>query len=238
MSRPSILLIPGSFALPEFYDAVVDPVKAKGYDFRSLHLPTVGLGPGKPREGIPPNMYNDAAFIAKEVETLADEGKDVILIAHSYGGIPITQCVKGLAKGERVGMRETQFTSRNIISRSNDAAFIAKEVETLADEGKDGWRKGREAEEGEAWIRKMSCHSAISFTNELTYAGYKDVPVSYLVCEEDLVIPLKNQREEIEMIERESGRKVDVTSIKTGHVPIASQPQLVIDWILDVVGKA
>lgn len=83
----------------------------------------------------------------------------------------------------------------------------------------------------------MPCHSAISFSNELTYAGYKDVPVSYLVCEEDLVIPLKNQKEEIELIEKVSGRKVDVTSIKTGHIPIASQPQLVIDWFLDVAGK-
>lgn len=101
MSKPSILVIPGSFALPEFYDAVVDPVKAKGYDIRALHLPTVGLGPGKPREGTPPTMYDDAAFIAKEVEKLADEGKDVILIAHSYGGIPVTESVKGLSKEER-----------------------------------------------------------------------------------------------------------------------------------------
>lgn len=84
----------------------------------------------------------------------------------------------------------------------------------------------------------MPCHSAISFANELTYAGYKDIPVSYLVCEEDLCIPPNIQREEIEKIEKVSGRKVDVTSIKTGHVPPASQPQLVVDWILSVAGKA
>lgn len=101
MSKPSILLVPGSFALPEFYDVVVDPVKAKGYDIRALHLLTVGLGPENPRKGTPPNMYDDAAFIAKEIEKLADEGKDVILIAHSYGGIPTTESIKGLGKEER-----------------------------------------------------------------------------------------------------------------------------------------
>jgi hypothetical protein len=84
----------------------------------------------------------------------------------------------------------------------------------------------------------MPCHSGVCFTNELTYAGYKDIPVSYLTCEEDLVIPLKNQKLGIEKIEKLSGKKVDVTSIKTGHIPPASHPQLVVDWILDVAGKA
>jgi pimeloyl-ACP methyl ester carboxylesterase len=93
-------------------------------------------------------------------------------------------------------------------------------------------------EEGEAWMKKFPRHSAVSFGSELTYAGYKDIPASWLLCEEDLCIPAENQREAIELIEKVSGRKVDVTSIKTGHVPPASAPEKVIDWILDVVGKA
>lgn len=100
MSKPSILLIPGSFGLPEFYDPVVNAVAAKGYEIRALHYPSVGLKTG-PREGAPPTMHEDAAFIAKETEKLADEGKDVILIAHSYGGVPATESAKGLGKEER-----------------------------------------------------------------------------------------------------------------------------------------
>jgi hypothetical protein len=46
-------------------------------------------------------MYDDAAFIAKEAERLADEGKDVILVGHSYGGVPVTQSAKGLGTKER-----------------------------------------------------------------------------------------------------------------------------------------
>lgn len=92
-------------------------------------------------------------------------------------------------------------------------------------------------EEGEAWVEKFGRHSAVSFTNELTYAGYKDIPVSYLLCEDDMCIPAKNQREGIELIEKVSGKKVDVTSIKAGHCPIASKPQEVVDWILKVAGN-
>ena len=46
-------------------------------------------------------MYADAAFIAQEIEKLADEGKDVILIGHSSGGVPLSESTKGLGKEER-----------------------------------------------------------------------------------------------------------------------------------------
>lgn len=80
---------------------VVDPVVAKGYEIRALHLPSVGLKTGQGRAGAPPTMYDDAAFIAKEAKRLADEGKEVILIGHSYGGVPVTQSVNGLGIKER-----------------------------------------------------------------------------------------------------------------------------------------
>ena len=93
-------------------------------------------------------------------------------------------------------------------------------------------------EEGEAWMKKFPRHSSVSFAGELTYAGYKDIPVSYLLCEDDLCIPAKNQRDGIELIEKESGKKVHVTSIKAAHCPTASESQKVIDWMLDVANKA
>lgn len=99
MTKPSILIVPGSFGLPEFYDPVVDAVAAEGYEIRALHLPTVAPKTGP--EGPPPSMYDDAALIAKETEKLADAGKDVILVAHSYGGAPMSESTKGLGKEER-----------------------------------------------------------------------------------------------------------------------------------------
>jgi hypothetical protein len=47
-------------------------------------------------------MYDDAALIAGEAGRLVgNEGKDVMLVAHSYGGIPATESIKGLSKRER-----------------------------------------------------------------------------------------------------------------------------------------
>jgi predicted esterase len=87
------------------------------------------------------------------------------------------------------------------------------------------------------WNAGFALHSAVSFENPLTYAGYKDVPVSYLLCDEDLVIPPQVQRQEIEMLERETGSKVDVTTIKAGHCPTVSVNEQVVEWLLQVAKK-
>ncbi|EXJ56910.1 hypothetical protein A1O7_07254 [Cladophialophora yegresii CBS 114405] len=257
-SKPSILLIPGSFALPEFYEPVFELVRAKGYDIRGLHKPTVGLSARQPRPGAPPTMYDDAAYIAGEAEKLADEGKDVILVPHSYGGVPASQSTKGLSKKERqeAGKPGGIVSIAYLTCLTPALGQTAKDVlatvppETQINLTEDGWMihdppeasaalsfSDLPLEEGTAWVNKFPQHSAISFVNELTHAGYKDVDVSYLVCEKDLVIPPAIQRAGIDMIERESGRKVDVTSIPRDHCPLVRYPEEVADWILKVAAK-
>ncbi|KAI0421083.1 Alpha/beta hydrolase fold-1 [Xylaria grammica] len=253
--KPTIVLIPGSFALPEYYKGIVDGVVANGLEIHALHLPSVGTGPNEGREGdVLPTLYDDAAHIAEEITRLADNGEDVILVTHSYGGAPGTQSVKGLAKkareaeGKPGGLIRLAYLTSLVPSVGQTAAGVLADVpeeqrsEMQVDE--KGWLyhtnyKTSAAlsfsdippEEGEAWAAKFTRHSSASFNTPLTYAGYRDVPVSYLLCEDDLVIPKDVQEAEIAMIERESGNKVHVTSIKSGHIPILSMPQEVISWI-------
>jgi hypothetical protein len=46
-------------------------------------------------------MYDDASVIAQEARNLADQGKDVILVGHSYSGVPMSQSTNGLGKEYR-----------------------------------------------------------------------------------------------------------------------------------------
>jgi Alpha/beta hydrolase family len=94
------------------------------------------------------------------------------------------------------------------------------------------------AEEGTAVVRNFAKHSAQSFGNELTYAGYENIPSSYLLCEEDQAGPPDFQREMIGMIEKASGRRVDVTHINAGHCPYLSAEKGTVDWVIDVAKKA
>lgn len=135
MSKPSILLAPHSFGLPEFYDPIFDAVRAKGYDIRGLHLPSSGLRALEGRPGEPATMYDDAAYIAKEVETLADAGKNVVVIGHSYGGVPVTQSCEGLSKEERQkqgksgGLVHLAFMSSPIAPIGENADSFRKDVQ-------------------------------------------------------------------------------------------------------------
>jgi len=96
----SIVIVPAASARPLTYDKVISGVSAHGYNIEALYLPSIGLESGA-RPGEPPTMYEDAAFVAAHVTTLADAGNDILLVTHSYGGTPATESVKGLAKSER-----------------------------------------------------------------------------------------------------------------------------------------
>lgn len=88
-------------------------------------------------------------------------------------------------------------------------------------------------EESEPLVKQFARHSAPSFADKLTYAGYKDIPVSYLFCEEDKCVTVEVQQAEIDMIEKESGRKVNVTRIAADHCPNWTAFQETVDWIVD-----
>ncbi|TGJ81787.1 hypothetical protein E0Z10_g6957 [Xylaria hypoxylon] len=260
--KPTIIIVPGSFALPEFYKEVVDGVVANGLEIRTLHLPSSGTASNQGREGDwLPTVYDDAAFIADEVTRLADSSKDVVLVTHSYGGVPGTQSMKGLAKtareaeGKPGGVVKLAYLT-SVVPRVGETTTdvlgtVTKEQqsEILVDE--KGWLyhanyttsakltfSDLPLEVGEAWVAQFTRQSSTSFTTPLTYAGYCDVPVSYLISENDLVIPKWLQEAEIAMIEEASGNKVHVSSIKSGHVPVLSMPQAVVDWITQTAEMA
>ncbi len=101
MSKPAIIFIPASYVLLPVYQPLFNAVSEADYEIKGIHLATIGLRSRQGRDGAAPSMYDDAAMIAREVENFADQGKDVILMGHSYAGIPISQSTEGLGKDER-----------------------------------------------------------------------------------------------------------------------------------------
>ncbi|TAQ83064.1 hypothetical protein B7494_g8612 [Chlorociboria aeruginascens] len=256
----SILLIPGAFGTPEFYHPLTTAVTLHGLSIRALHLPSV-LQNVDHLSAPPPTMHDDAAFIARETEQLADAGHHVLLIAHSYGGVPMTESVRGLEKTARLRQGKKGGVVRLAYMTALVVAVGTSAGEALADAPKEnklefsidanGWMQHANAahaasivfsdlppDVGLAWARKFTYHSAATFGGELTYAGYKDVPVSYLVCENDRCILEKTQRAGIALVESVSGRGVDVTSIEAGHCPNESMPKKAVEWVLDIARKA
>lgn len=71
---------------------MINGLATYGYEVVFASLPSLGWS-GAP---LVPTMEDDAACIRSLVMKLLDKRKDVILAAHSYGGIPATEAAKGL----------------------------------------------------------------------------------------------------------------------------------------------
>ena len=88
------------------------------------------------------------------------------------------------------------------------------------------------------WIKRFPRHSAPSFNGRLTYAAYKYIPASYILCENDFLIPPDTQREYIHRIETESGKAVDVHTLNTGHCPNVTAPDELAKVVANIAASA
>ena len=96
MTQPTIVLVPGAWHKPEVYSSVTSNLEAHGYPTVSLPLPSAGA--------MPPNMTfdEDVRAIRDCLTTLVEsDEKEVILVVHSYTGMPGAEAPKGLGKKER-----------------------------------------------------------------------------------------------------------------------------------------
>ena len=139
-SKPTLLLVTGSFALPRFYDPTTKLIPSDVH-LEIPHLPSVGLGKDTGRPGPAPTMYDDAKFVLSHIKRLVvDEGKDVVVVAHSYGGVPSTEALgmakeEGLlkedrrAKGEKGGVVRVAYMTVLVPEKAGNAMGMLGDVE-------------------------------------------------------------------------------------------------------------
>jgi len=96
-TKPTILIVPGSFSAVSLYDTLISALHALSYPAIVSDLPSASRLPPAPAA----SMADDAAHFHGLAESLADEGRDIVILTHSYGGIPGTEAAKGLAKTDR-----------------------------------------------------------------------------------------------------------------------------------------
>lgn len=239
MANPTLVIVPGSFAPTKMYDGFVETLK--GHDIRTVVVSTPSVGR---KEGRPPaTMSDDAQEISNVVSKLLDEGEDVVLMTHSYGGIPGTESLKNIsrkareAEGKKGGIEKLVYLTSMVLQpgTSNLEAFGGALPDFLTMED-DYMSLNAEvnasltfsdlpADQALELAKKMEDHSTPSFKEKLTYPGYNDVEVHYIVCEQDHVIPPAFQRLMIEGIKASTQRDVTIHTLESGHVPITSQPE-------------
>lgn len=95
MSKPTLVFAPGAWHTPDCFDLVREQLHERGWATEGVTYPSVGAEP--PNKG----LNHDAAAVRATIEKLADEGKEVVLIVHSYGGLVGQNAVSGLGYKQR-----------------------------------------------------------------------------------------------------------------------------------------
>lgn len=96
--KPTIILVPGSFALRQVYTPFEEHIRFYNHEIVYAYLPSIG----RRGNGLPPaTIQDDAAHIRSLVLAEFERGRSVVIVAHSYGGLPATESLKGLTVKER-----------------------------------------------------------------------------------------------------------------------------------------
>lgn len=93
--QTTFVLVTGAWHTPSCFDPLAKLLREAGYEVVSKKHPSVGGNP--PVASFDP----DVEVIRQPIEEEADKGQNVILLMHSYGGVPGTEACKGLDKNTR-----------------------------------------------------------------------------------------------------------------------------------------
>lgn len=96
-SKPTIVLVPGSFSAYGVYSPFLALLRAQGFTALAIQLPST-----QKRHPLPPaTLQDDATHVRGVVEKLIaeKEGTEVVVFAHSYGGSVVTEALAGLEGG-------------------------------------------------------------------------------------------------------------------------------------------
>ena len=145
---PAIIMVPGATQKSEHYAPLATILTSRGFDTYPLTLPSVD------RCESVKDFTEDVDLIHMKVSSLVDEGRDIIVVMHSYGGMPGSQALKGLGKRERAG----QGKPGGVIRLVYIAAWVIDEGETMPGAGDLENMKSRPGYDAEVGNRKETTH--------------------------------------------------------------------------------
>ena len=96
MSKLALVLVHGSWHCPEHFGPLVEVLEGHGYKCVTVALPST-QSPELP----PATLEDDTAAVRYAVMSELDQGNNVVVVAHSYGGTPANNALKDLDSKSR-----------------------------------------------------------------------------------------------------------------------------------------
>ncbi|AWT56603.1 alpha/beta hydrolase [Mycolicibacterium smegmatis] len=212
MMRPSLLVVHGAWHRPEHFDALV--AQLSEFDVHTVALTSSGVDPAKLGD-----MYTDSAVIAAAAAAI--DGP-VVVLAHSYGGIPTTQGLRYATNVRRIlYLASFQLQPGQSLLSPNDGALMPwvtrQDNHVRADTPLHTFYNDVDDLTARRAMARLGYQSYASMNQQLTVAAWHVIPSTYIVCEADNAIPPARQ----ELFARNAGT---VVRMPTSHSPFLSRP--------------
>lgn len=91
--KPHVIIVMGSFQTPWHYSFLPAALQKAGYEATIVQLPSTGGW-----TPVPDALAKDVAAVRGAVTAQIEKGNDVIVVAHSQGGVGASGALEGLGK--------------------------------------------------------------------------------------------------------------------------------------------
>ncbi|KIX05569.1 uncharacterized protein Z518_06441 [Rhinocladiella mackenziei CBS 650.93] len=245
--KPTLLFVPGAWHSPAHYDRIIELLSE--YPCEIVTLATVG-----PIDPANTDADTDVEIISKAIDQILSQGNDIVLIAHSYGGIPALSAAYSFVD-RKPGIKAIALMASFlyppqtslIMPLGNQPAPFHKIEGDLVHVGDPGpevlFYNDLSSEEASRWTKILKPHSWRSKEKPPSSegVGWWFIPTSYLVCENDNAIPAPFQRKMISdaneaYVARGSNWKIREEVVDSGHSPFLSMPDQAADFIRRTTG--
>ncbi|HEY2602022.1 MAG TPA: alpha/beta hydrolase [Thermoleophilaceae bacterium] len=216
----SIVLVHGAWHGPWCWSKVVGPLRERGFDVHTPDNPS-----SAPDTSALGDLYDDAANLRRTVDAIDGE---VIVVAHSYGGVVTTEGVAGA--GNVAGI--VYLTAFMLDEGESLFALVgglepdwwikdADEASLLPGTPEEIFYNDCSPEDTADAVSRLEPQSLPAIKQPVRSVAWRDIPSTYVICEKDNAIPVFAQ---VEM----SQRARDVRRLDTSHSPFLSQPDEVV----------
>ena len=215
---PRIILVHGAWVGAWEFDSLVQILRERGWEVDALDLPSTGSTEG---------MIQDAAALTAAIDRA---GGPVVLVGHSYGGVPVTEA-GGHAAVERVvyvaafalDAGESVISSMGgslpgVWGISGDQLTMGRTREERVDMIAADMPPGVPRAASEQLADLFRPQSLASFTEEVSRVAWRVKPATYVLTENDGVLPPAFQ----ESLAVRSG--AEIVRIPHGHAPFQEDP--------------
>ncbi|PYH28217.1 alpha/beta hydrolase [Aspergillus neoniger CBS 115656] len=249
MSRtPTLLFVHGAWHSSDCWSNVILALQTRGFHCLAPQLQFCGTS--KPVESLASSINQIRRLIFRETK----KGSNIVLINHSFGGSVGCSAVKGFTPKDP---SELEHNAGRVIGIIQLCAFMPPSNVSLYDmidprkafhhPDPDGWEVVYSAdpsdifyndlpkEMADHWKSRLLKQSAASFIDHVNvYAGWMDVPISYIFTTQDRAIPIENQKAMVDAAKK-AGALITSESLEAGHSPFLSRVEETVDLIVDAV---